>query len=336
MVTNRKDREDKEVKINEYQTLLNEVSQSINQHSEINGLSIDDAKKEWDLAKGKIADVQQQIDRLESQYESNLDKLKHLEQHEYDPNCQYCMNNVFVKDAIATKEVVKTQESQLETLNIGHHALIKATEPFSDVEDVWSSLIELRNKYQKGEIIIQKTQAEWDGLGTQYELLITQLSGIKADINRYNAISETIIQNKEINELLEECSKEINTNMTKLSQLIFALDKMIELQKQVQQTLREKFVKENKIDRITFYALNPHPATCFDKPPSKEYYAQWISKTREAFPDLDIVAGAWTDKIEYYKDIMKYIALYPVNRYNILLSKHKGKIGKLCRDQIFI
>ncbi|MFN9899260.1 MAG: hypothetical protein ACK55Z_10815, partial [bacterium] len=112
---------------------LNEVSQSINQHSEINGLSIDDAKKEWDLAKGKIADVQQQIDRLESQYESNLDKLKHLEQHEYDPNCQYCMNNVFVKDAIATKEVVKIQESQLETLNIGHHALIKATEPFADV-----------------------------------------------------------------------------------------------------------------------------------------------------------------------------------------------------------
>jgi len=223
LVTNRKDREDKESKINEYQTLLNEVSQSINQHSEINGLSIDDAKKEWDLAKGKIADVQQQIDKLESQYESNLDKLKHLEQHEYDPNCQYCMNNVFVKDAIATKEVVKTQESQLETLNIAHHALIKATEPFADVDDVWSSLIELRNKYQKGEIIIQKTQAELDGLGTQYELLITQLSGIKADINRYNAISETIIKNKEINEsvkTLETQKKELDKEISDINKKI--------------------------------------------------------------------------------------------------------------------
>jgi DNA repair exonuclease SbcCD ATPase subunit len=223
LVTNRKDREDKESKINEYQTLLNEVSQSINQHSEINGLSIDDAKKEWDLAKGKIADVQQQIDKLESQYESNLDKLKHLEQHEYDPNCQYCMNNVFVKDAIATKEVVKTQESQLETLNIAHHALIKATEPFADVDDVWSSLIELRNKYQKGEIIIQKTQAELDGLGTHYELLITQLSGIKADINRYNAISETIIKNKEINEsikTLEIQKKELDKDISDINKKI--------------------------------------------------------------------------------------------------------------------
>jgi len=260
LVTNRKDREDKEVKINEYQTLLNEVSQSINQHSEINGLSIDDAKKEWDLAKGKIADVQQQIDRLESQYESNLDKLKHLEQHEYDPNCQYCMNNVFVKDAIATKEVVKTQESQLETLNIGHHALIKATEPFSDVEDVWGSLVELRNKYQKGEIIIQKTQAEWDGLGTQYELLITQLSGIKADINRYNAISETILQNKEINErikTLEIQKKEVDKDILDTNKKILqktgeigSIDSFINTTKA---KIREVKDLENKNTLYTYY-----------------------------------------------------------------------------------
>jgi DNA repair exonuclease SbcCD ATPase subunit len=260
LVTNRKDREDKEVKINEYQTLLNEVSQSINQHSEINGLSIDDAKKEWDLAKGKIADVQQQIDKLESQYESNLDKLKHLEQHEYDPNCQYCMNNVFVKDAIATKEIVKTQESQLETLNIGHHALIKATEPFADVEDVWSSLIELRNKYQKGEIIIQKTQAEWDGLGTQYELLITQLSGIKADINRYNAISETILQNKEINERIKtleiqkkEFDKDILDTNKKILQKtgeIGSIDSFINTTKA---KIREVKDLENKNTLYTYY-----------------------------------------------------------------------------------
>ena len=200
LTTNRKDREDKETKINEYQTLLNEVSQSINVHSEVNGLPIDDAKKEWDLAKGKISDVQQQIDKLESQYESNLDKLKHLEQHEYDPNCQYCMNNVFVKDAIATKEIVKTQEKQLETLNIAHQALIKATEPFADVDEVWTRLVELRNKFHKGIVVREKAEAELNGLETQYELLITQLSGIKADINRYNEISETIKRNREINE----------------------------------------------------------------------------------------------------------------------------------------
>jgi len=133
--------------IKSYTDLLSEVSQSISSNETVNGLEINDAKKEWDLAKGKIADVQTQIDKLEAQYEANLEKLKHLEQHEYDPNCKFCMNNVFVKDAIDTKEIVKTQESQLDTLNLAHQTLIKATEPFAEVDDIWAKLNELRNKY---------------------------------------------------------------------------------------------------------------------------------------------------------------------------------------------
>ena len=196
--------ETKKGNIKQYTDLLAEVSQSIGQYDVVNGLPIDEAKKEWDLAKGKIADVQQQIDKLEGQYESNLEKLKHLEQHEYDPNCQYCMNNVFVKDAIATKEIVKTQESQLETLNIAYHALIKATEPFSEVEEVWERLNELRNKYSKGEIIIQKSEAELNGLETQSQLLQTQLENVNSDIERYHANEATIKRNEELNDEIKE------------------------------------------------------------------------------------------------------------------------------------
>jgi len=60
-------------------------------------------------------------------------------------------------------------------------------------------------------------------LGTQYELLITQLSGIKADINRYNAISETIIKNKEINEsikTLEIQKKELDKDISDINKKI--------------------------------------------------------------------------------------------------------------------
>jgi exonuclease SbcC len=110
------------------------------------------------------------------------------------------MNNVFVKDAIATKEIVKTQERQLETLNIAHHALIKATEPFSEVEYVWEKLVELRNKYQKGEILKQKGEAELSGLKTAHQLLENQLDGVKTDIERYHANEATIRKNNELNE----------------------------------------------------------------------------------------------------------------------------------------
>lgn len=66
----------------------------------------------------------------------------------------------------------------------------------------------------------------------------------------------------------------------------------------------EKFIKENGIDRITFYALNPQKGTSFTKSPELDYYVSWIKKTREKFPELKIIAGAWHDKTEYFSKIL--------------------------------
>jgi len=213
---NKKHREDKQNKIVEYQTLLVEVSGSIGRHDIVNGLPIDTAKKEWDAAKGKLADINQQIDRLESQYERNLEKLSHLEKHEYDPNCKFCMNNVFVKDAIATKEIVKVQETQLEELNTKHHSLIKEAEPFAEVEDVWNTLSDLRNKYQKGVVVSEKAEAELQSLNTHYELLLNQLDTVQADIQKYYDNQATIEKNKKINEEI----KQLETDKKQLENLI--------------------------------------------------------------------------------------------------------------------
>jgi DNA repair exonuclease SbcCD ATPase subunit len=226
MESNGSDKKTKESKIKEFEGVLNEVSESIGRYDTVNGLPIDDAKKEWDLAKGKLSEVQQQIDKLESQYERNLEKLKHLETHEYDPNCKFCMNNVFVKDAIATKEIVKTQESQLETLNIAQHALVRVTEPFSEVEEVWEKLVDLRNKYHKGIVLKEKTEAELDGLKTQTELLKTQLESVDNDIERYNENIATINKNTAINQeirVLEVDKKKVETDIAIINKKILSI-----------------------------------------------------------------------------------------------------------------
>jgi DNA repair exonuclease SbcCD ATPase subunit len=258
--SNGNDKKTKESKIKEFEGVLNEVSESISMYDNVNGLSIDDAKKEWDLAKGKLSDIQQQIDRLESQYERNLEKLTHLETHEYDPNCKFCMNNVFVKDAIATKEIVKTQESQLETLNIAQHALIRVTEPFSEVEEVWEKLVDLRNKYNKGIVLKEKTEAELDGLETQTELLKTQLEGVDSDIQRYNENIATISKNTAINQeirVLEVDKKNIESDVAITNKKILtitgemgSIESFINVTKSKIQEVKDL---EQKNDLYTYY-----------------------------------------------------------------------------------
>ena len=58
------------------------------------------------------------------------------------------------------------------------------------------------------------------------------------------------------------------------------------------------FIEKHNIDRITFYALNPHKETPFTKGPNPEYYAGWIKETRKKFPKLEIIAGSWVNRLD--------------------------------------
>lgn len=62
----------------------------------------------------------------------------------------------------------------------------------------------------------------------------------------------------------------------------------------------KEFIIKNKIDKITFYALNPIKGTMFEnsKGPEMQYYIEWIKKTREAFLDVEIVAGPWVNRVD--------------------------------------
>jgi biotin synthase-like enzyme len=60
-----------------------------------------------------------------------------------------------------------------------------------------------------------------------------------------------------------------------------------------------EIIKNYRVDRVTFYSLNPHKGTIFEDsvPPSSLYYLDIVSETRLNFPDLEIVTGIWSDRI---------------------------------------
>ena len=62
----------------------------------------------------------------------------------------------------------------------------------------------------------------------------------------------------------------------------------------------KKFIIKHKIDKITFYALNPIKGTMFEnsKGPEINYYLEWIKMTRENFPGIEIVAGPWVNRVD--------------------------------------
>lgn len=60
-----------------------------------------------------------------------------------------------------------------------------------------------------------------------------------------------------------------------------------------------KMIEDLKIDRVTFYSLNPHKDTVYENSPSPAslYYAGVVAATRIKFPSLEIIAGTWVDNL---------------------------------------
>jgi biotin synthase-like enzyme len=78
------------------------------------------------------------------------------------------------------------------------------------------------------------------------------------------------------------------------------------------------FIEENKLERITFYALKPVKGTRYKKSPEIEDYIWWIAQTRIKFPKLEIIAGLTPKKVDYTELLLKAganaITKFPVIR----------------------
>ena len=250
----------KKGKLDEYTNSISEISQSIEEKKYINQQPIEEAKKEWDELKSAINNTERWISLVEQSLESNREKLAHLAQHEYDPNCNFCMNNVFVKDAKETEKKVEEQLLDLEETESKLNSLINQAKQLADVDEQWDELVEAKSKYQKAIVIKEKTIAELNGFTTQQQLYDNQLEQVKADIQKYHDNEDTIKRNKQIEIMInglnktkgeiESEIKSINKDIAGLNGSISSLESFIEGIKQKMSDVKDL---EEKNRLYTYY-----------------------------------------------------------------------------------
>ena len=198
----------KTIKHTEATELVREAKEMIDSKVTINGTDICDAQIQLNLVKGKIKDVFHQIELLEQSIETNKEKLSHLAEHEYDPNCNFCMNNVFVKDAKETEKKLKEQGNQLETLNILHGALINQLGELSGVEEQFRQWKQWNDEHERMIVVTERLEGDIRTADSKIELLQHQLETVKADIQRYNENEETITNNQALDIQIQNVRRE--------------------------------------------------------------------------------------------------------------------------------
>jgi DNA repair exonuclease SbcCD ATPase subunit len=251
---------DKTTKLTETKQLVFEAKEMVESKVTINGTDISEAQVQLNLVKGQIKDTLHQIQLLEQSIDSNKEKLSHLAEHEYDPNCNFCMNNVFVKDAKETEKKLGEQGSQLETLNILHGALINQLGELNGVEDQFKQWKEWTDEHKRLVIVKERLDGDIRTADSKIELLQTQTETVNADIKRYNDNEETITKNqaldiqiqnvRRLKQGVEKQISDVNKLMLKLMSEVGAtktyIDNMVAKMEEVKEL-------ESKNQLYTFY-----------------------------------------------------------------------------------
>ena len=259
----------------ETKQLVFEAKEMVDAKSTINGNDIGEAIVRFNELKTEKNDIQHQIDLLEQSIESNKEKLSHLEEHEYDPNCDFCMNNVFVKDALKTKDELELQGTQMQNLNTQLHQLVGVLALISNVQDQFSQWTNWTNEHKRLIGIREKLEGDGKTADTRIELLQHQLETAKADIKRYNDNVETITNNtslinqienireekqgvekeiSDVNKLMLRLMSEVGATKTYIDNMIAKMDEVKELESKNQ--LYEFYLDAVKKDGVPYELIS--------------------------------------------------------------------------------
>ena len=156
------------------------------------------------------------IERLKSDVSHKLEKMKKLEDLQYDENCQFCMNNIFVKDAIETKESINFDKIKGDEL-IRHLSSIR-----SQIEAFKGSQLELNEHNDLLQLnsttnlnlskLTQQLQTETE-LVNKSESLIVETD---AKIEQYHKTKDSIALNNEISMEINSLKLELDFEKTQL------------------------------------------------------------------------------------------------------------------------
>jgi DNA repair exonuclease SbcCD ATPase subunit/predicted MPP superfamily phosphohydrolase len=150
---------------------------------------------------------------------NKIEKLKTLDKHEYDPNCIYCMNNIFVKDAIETRKSLDVDKEEVIKIVNEIKEKTEFKNKLNEDYKLYNEYIEDTKHIQNVSQLIDNIFIKIDSLKSKGQLEKSNLNNCIEKINQYNQNIESIKNNKLINSNIEDLKKDIKNLKYKFEQL---------------------------------------------------------------------------------------------------------------------
>ncbi len=251
---------DKIQKHTEAKELVREAKEMVDSKVTINGIGIEVVYSNYQREQKALIEAEKTYSIVKSQLDSAKEKINHLDKHEYDPNCKFCCDNEFVKDAMRAKEALPELEGFVKNATIQCTGIQQTLDSWEGVEEQFKQWKEYTDEYKRLINVTERLEGDIRTADSKIELLQTQNENVNADIKRYNDNVETITKNqaldiqiqnvRRLKQGVEKQISDVNKLMLKLMSEVGAtktyIDNMVAKMEEVKEL-------ESKNQLYTFY-----------------------------------------------------------------------------------
>jgi DNA repair exonuclease SbcCD ATPase subunit/DNA repair exonuclease SbcCD nuclease subunit len=160
-----------------------------------------------------------QLDTMKLTIKNKLEKLEKLKDHEYDPGCKFCVSNVFVQDAMKTREELEKDKQTVGEFLVERQKVVDFIEQNKAIEEEAAVLQEGIKYLNDSTLVKGKEETAYERLKAQIEQLRREIQKIETDIDIYNKNTTILENNKRIHDEISQINKEKNVQAVAVSKL---------------------------------------------------------------------------------------------------------------------
>ena len=171
-----------------------------------------------EIYKTQYEDLDKKIKQQERLINAKQEKIAHLAEHEYDPNCQYCTSNVFVQNAIEAQNTIDADTTVLTELLAEQTALATQIASYQSAYDQHRDLVAMttklgadKNNMERKELQLQILESDLQTRESELETCLERQQSFRANETAiaHNATVNVAIDAKRarIDEIANEIKK---------------------------------------------------------------------------------------------------------------------------------
>ena len=205
-----------EEQLTQAEGIVSELIESQSHLSKYNGIDIEVVYSNYQEEQKKLIEAEKVYSNAKLYLSLAEEKIKHLDKHEYDPNCKYCCDNTFVKDAMVAKNALPELETIVKQALVDATGIQQTLDRWDDVEDAYKSYQSKHKEVNDSKTLVSRIKEYISK--TKLDIRDSE-DGIKDSTSKI----EEYHRNKEQIEL----NKQLRTDITDTKEVINGIKKQI-------------------------------------------------------------------------------------------------------------